>query len=251
MSITNILGSIDKKIEINKKKIEKLEAIARDIYDYWFVQYEFPDENGKTYKSNGGQLVWNNELKRDIPIGWRITRLGDAFKITMGTSPQGHSINENKKGIEFFQGATDFGICFPNVRTYTESPIRFAEYGDILLSVRAPVGAINIANNRCCIGRGLCAIHTLYRAYALYTLKSLQVKFRRSNAGGTTFGAITKDELHDILILYPSEKIINQYNEVVCSLEEKKISSAQEIEQLTKLKSTLLPLLMNGQATVI
>ncbi len=250
-NITNILGSIDKKIEINKKKIAKLEAIAREIYNYWFVQYEFPDENGKPYKSNGGQLVWNEELKREIPNSWTCKHLGQVFDITMGTSPIGNSINEDKHGIAFFQGAADFGVCFPTVRTYTISPIRFAEYGDILLSVRAPVGAINIANIKCCIGRGLCSIHTNYRSFTLYALKSMCAKFNRVNAAGTTFGALTKDELLSIPIAFPSHYIIDKYDKVTVELEEKIITAAEEIKQLQHLKEQVLPLLMNGQVTVL
>ena len=89
LRITNILGSIDKKIEINKKKIARLEAIAQDIYNYWFVQYEFPDETGKPYKSNGGKFVWNEELKRNIPIGWSTEKLSKMLYITSNSvNPQ-------------------------------------------------------------------------------------------------------------------------------------------------------------------
>ena len=250
MIVTNILGTIDKKIETNKRKVEKLDNIARTLYDYWFIQYEFPNTEGKPFKSNGGRLSWNEALKREIPIGWRAEPLGSAFRITMGTSPQGDSINEIGNGIPFFQGATDFGVCVPHLRTYTDQPVRFAEYGDILLSVRAPVGAINIANMHCCIGRGLCSIHTEYRAFALYSLLALQPKFSQLNATGTTFGAITKNELHSILIAYPTNTIFEQFNTIVRPIEDEKLLAAKEIEQLTTLKSTLLPLLMNGQVKV-
>jgi len=117
--ITNILGSIDKKIEINKKKIEKLEAIAQDIYNLWFVQYEFPDENGKPYKSNGGQLVWNDELKRNIPVGWRIGKMQDCIsKISTGLNPRNNfvlnDVKENKyitvKNLNL-QGTINFNDC--------------------------------------------------------------------------------------------------------------------------------------------
>lgn len=94
-AITNILGSIDKKIEINKRKIEKLEAIARDIYDYWFVQFEFPDENGKPYKSSGGQLVWNDELKREIPVGWQNGNIGLYCELVRGVSYERDEVKDS------------------------------------------------------------------------------------------------------------------------------------------------------------
>lgn len=115
-----------------------LEAMAKQLYDYWFVQFDFPDENGKPYKSSGGKMVWNDGCFSDIA------------NITMGQSPDGSSYNEEGNGVIFYQGSTDFGIRFPSVRMYTTAPTRFAKCGDILMSGRAPIGAVNIANADCC-----------------------------------------------------------------------------------------------------
>lgn len=105
-------------------------------------------------------MVWNDKLKREIPEGWDDGILIDIANITMGQSPDGSSYNEVGEGMLFYQGSTDFGMRFPSVRQYTTAPSRFAKKGDILMSVRAPVGSINIANNDCCIGRGLSAINS-------------------------------------------------------------------------------------------
>ena len=137
---------------------DNLEAMAKQLYDYWFVQFDFPNEEGKPYKSSGGAMVWNEKLKREIPQGWSNGVLSDVANITMGQSPDGSSYNEDGEGIIFYQGSTDFGLRFPDIRQYTTSPSRYANKGDILMSVRAPVGALNIANNDCCIGRGLSAL---------------------------------------------------------------------------------------------
>jgi type I restriction enzyme S subunit len=138
-------------IQIKSQTInDNLEAMARQLYDYWFVQFDFPNEKGKPYKSNGGKMVWNEKLKRNIPNNWNNGILSNIANITMGQSPDGSSYNENGNGTIFYQGSTDFGIRFPSIRKYTTAPSRFAKKGDILMSVRAPVGAMNIANNDCC-----------------------------------------------------------------------------------------------------
>ena len=123
--------------------------MAKQLYDYWFVQFDFPNEDGKPYKSSGGTMVWNEKLKREIPQGWSNGVLSDVANITMGQSPDGSSYNEDGEGIIFYQGSTDFGLRFPDIRQYTTSPSRYANKGDILMSVRAPVGALNIANYCC------------------------------------------------------------------------------------------------------
>ncbi|MDC9620446.1 restriction endonuclease subunit S [Xenorhabdus sp. XENO-7] len=137
------LGSIDKKIELNNHINSELEAMAKTLYDYWFVQFDFPDTNGKPYKTSGGKMVYNPTLKREIPEGWS----AEIANITMGQSPEGSSYNEEGSGTIFFQGSTDFGWLFPTTRQYTTAPARMANKGDILLSVRAPVGDMNIANS--------------------------------------------------------------------------------------------------------
>lgn len=125
--IASVLSNIDKKISLNNRINAKLEQLAKRIYDYWFVQFDFPDENGKPYKSSGGKMVYNAELKREIPDGWKVGKLSDIANITMGQSPDGTSYNENGDGVIFYQGSTDFGNRFPVVRMYTTSPTRFAK----------------------------------------------------------------------------------------------------------------------------
>ena len=191
--IAAILSKIDRKIELNCAINQNLEAMAKQLYDYWFVQFDFPNEEGKPYKSSGGNMVWNEKLKRNIPIGWNNGTLIDIANITMGQSPDGTSYNEIGEGVLFYQGSTDFGMRFPSVRQYTTAPSRFAKKGDILMSVRAPVGAVNIANNDCCIGRGLSALNSKIGSttHLYYILNDLRIAFDQRNAAGTTFGSIT------------------------------------------------------------
>ena len=250
--IGQLLFDIDRKIEINRAINHNLEAIAKQLYDYWFVQFDFPDENGKPYKSSGGTMVYNENLKRNIPEGWNDGIFADIANITMGQSPDGSSYNETGEGEIFYQGSTDFGIRFPSVRMYTTSPTRYAKQGDILMSVRAPVGAVNIANSDCCIGRGLSAINSMIGSitYIYYVVHYLKVRFDNLNAAGTTFGSITKDELFNLPVVVPSNDMIERF-EVICKpIFNKQMEIGFEIESLDKQRNELLPLLMNGQASL-
>ena len=170
--IAKVLSDLDTKIEINNRINSELEAMAKTLYDYWFVQFDFPYSPpsegcpqdgvvfGKPYKSTGGKMVWNEGLKREIPEGWENGVLSDIANITMGQSPPGESYNEEGDGMIFYQGCTDFGNRYPTIRKFTTSPTRFAKKGDILLSVRAPVGTLNISKEDCCIGRGLACMNS-------------------------------------------------------------------------------------------
>ena len=247
--IAHILATIDNKIDANQAINAELESMAKTIYDYWFLQFEFPNEEGKPYKSSGGKMVWCEELKREIPEGWELTTLGEMFHITMGSSPKGDSLNEVKCGIEFYQGSTDFGNIYPNERVYTTSPIRKATSQDVLLSVRAPVGDMNIDMNDCCIGRGLAAIHSESTLLTWNTLKSLHSYFDVYNNNGTTFGALTADLLKGLITLNIPPRLIQEYEKQVSGFE--KIIRNKELESrsLSSLRDFLLPTLMNGQVT--
>ena len=250
--IGQLLFDLDRKIELNRAINHNLEAMAKQLYDYWFVQFDFPDENGKPYKSSGGAMVYNENLKRNIPEGWNDGIFADIANITMGQSPDGSSYNETGEGEIFYQGSTDFGIRFPSVRMYTTSPTRYAKQGDILMSVRAPVGAVNIANSDCCIGRGLSAINSMIGSitYIYYVVHYLKVRFDNLNTAGTTFGSITKDELFNLPVVVPSNDMIERF-EVICKpIFNKQMEIGFEIESLDKQRNELLPLLMNGQASL-
>ena len=250
--IANLLSYVDKKISINRQINRDLEALAKQIYDYWFVQFDFPDENGRPYKSSGGMMVWNDDLKREIPEGWNNGIFADIANITMGQSPDGSSYNEEGIGSIFYQGSTDFGVRFPSVRMFTTSPSRFAKQGDILMSVRAPVGAVNIANSDCCIGRGLSAINSKIGSitYIYYVVHYLKVRFDSLNTAGTTFGSITKDELFKLPVVVPSDNVIERFESICKPIFGKQMEIGFEMEQLTKQRNELLPLLMNGQVTI-
>jgi type I restriction enzyme S subunit len=246
------IKSIDQKIALNNQINQELEAMAKTLYDYWFVQFDFPDQNGKPYKSSGGKMVYNPELKREIPEGWGVEKLENIANITMGQSPKGTSYNEVGEGMLFFQGSTDFGWRFPVARQYTTEPSRIAEEDDILLSVRAPVGTLNIADTRCCIGRGLAAINSKVGAnsYIFNVMQDFKKLFDMMNSVGTTFGSITKDDLYSLKLIYPPNELLMKFDKSVNSFDREIKNRSRQNQELTQLRDWLLPMLMNGQVKV-
>jgi type I restriction enzyme S subunit len=187
--IASILISLDDKIEINRRINEQLEELAQALFKSWFVDFE-PFKDGDFVESELGM----------IPKGWKVGNLGDIADVVMGSSPAGSSYNTEGNGSIFYQGRTDFGFRFPCVRMYTTEPKRFAESNSVLLSVRAPVGDVNIAFEKCCIGRGLASIKSNCNAdsYTYYLMKSLKPILDNYNNEGTVFGCINKDALNNL-----------------------------------------------------
>ena len=251
-SIGTFFQNIDHKIRLKEQINQNLEAMAKQLYDYWFVQFDFPNEEGKPYKSSGGTMVWNEKLKREIPKGWNNGTLIDIANITMGQSPDGTSYNEIGEGVLFYQGSTDFGMRFPSVRQYTTAPSRFAKKGDILMSVRAPVGAVNIANKDCCIGRGLSALNSKIGSitHLYYILNDLRIAFDQRNAAGTTFGSITKEDLYSLPIVIPAKEVISAFDKICSPIFDRLMLLGEEIDTLIKQRDEFLPLLMNGQVSI-
>jgi len=250
--IAHVLSVLDDKIELNNKINAELEAMAKTLYDYWFVQFDFPNEEGKPYKSSGGKMVYNKILKREIPEGWEVRKLSQIANITMGQSPSGESFNVDSNGVIFFQGSTDFGWRYPDNRVYTTAPTRFAKENDILLSVRAPIGAMNLAMYDCCIGRGLAALNSKdnYNSFLIYQMNYFRRKFDYLNSVGTTFGSLSKEELQNLELVYPPENILEKFENIVAGLDAKiQLNTKQNLE-ISTLRDWLLPMLMNGQVKV-
>ena len=245
--IAGILSAIDDRIENNRRINTNLELQAQALYKQWFVDFDFPNEDGKPYKSSGGKMV-DSELGQ-IPEGWRVGTLSDLANVTMGQSPNGKSFNENGNGIVFYQGRTEFGVRYPSIRLYTTEPTRYAEPMSVLLSVRAPVGDINIATQRCCIGRGVASIKskTDDNAYMYCCLKELRPQLDQYNGEGTVFGSINRKELEGLVLCIPKYEIISKFNDVILGTDKQMLNSFQQTQTLATLRDTLLPKLMNGE----
>lgn len=233
-------NTVQKRINLNSQLIQKLEETAQAIYKQWFVDFEFPDENGKPYKSSGGEMV-ESELG-EIPKGWRVGILSDIANIVMGQSPEGESYNSVGDGIIFYQGRTDFGFRYPDITTFTTMPKKKAKRGDILMSVRAPVGDLNITLNDCAIGRGIASINSKHKCntFLFYLMQNIKNKFIVSNDEGTIFGSINKDNLYQIDIIVIDTEIMNKFESIVLTIDKFiKLYSEQE-NNFVKLKSLLL-----------
>ncbi|MNS74574.1 hypothetical protein D3C86_1443900 [compost metagenome] len=152
----------------------------------------------------------------------------------------------------FYQGCTDFGNRYPTIRKFTTLPTRFAKEGDVLLSVRAPVGTLNIAKDDCCIGRGLAALNSKDNciSYLFGVMVNLKQIFDRRNVDGTTFGSITKDDLFSLKVIKPSNEMLNDFNTIVNPSFEKQNKIELENIELASLRDWLLPMLMNGQVKI-
>lgn len=212
--------TVERRIKNNEAMIQKLEETAQAIYQHTFV--EGIDEN-------------------NLPQGWRMGCLCDVATIIMGQSPDGDSLNDNGNGEIFYQGRTDFGVRFPSVRIYTDAPTRFAEYKDVLMSVRAPVGDLNIAPFRCAIGRGICAIREKKgrNGYVFYLLKTKEQDLKVSDDAGTVFGSINKDELHSLPVIVPTDDVIDKFQQNISPIDSCIESYSRETSHLRTLHSLL------------
>ncbi len=165
----------------------------------------------------------------------------------MGTSPDGDSLNSDKIGIVFYQGKTDFGFRFPSVRQYTTEPKRYANPKDILMSVRAPVGPVNIATERCAIGRGLAALCPKDGNYSFlyYTMLELDFELNKFNDEGTVFGSITKDDLHSLPIVDVEIAEKDEFSKNATLIDNLIRDNELEISRLQELQTLLLSQLTN------
>lgn len=239
--IVNEYNTIQKRIALNQQLIQKLEETAQAIYREWFVEFEFPDENGKPYKSNGGEMVFNEELEKEIPLGWEVGELSKIATIIMGQSPEGETYNKDGNGLIFYQGRTDFGYRFPDITTFTTHPKKKALKNDILISVRAPVGDLNIAIEDCAIGRGVGALRSKLKcnSHLFYLLQKLKSQFDISDGEGTIFGSINKDDFHNMQVVF-SQKEIKQFEKIVSPIDEQIKAYSKQNTILLSLKDLLL-----------
>ena len=224
--IVKIIDTIERKIAINEIINDNLQQQAVVLYQQMFTDSPEPD--------------------------WTDGSLSDIADITMGQSPSGSSYNEDGIGTIFFQGRAEFGFRFPTIRLYTTEPKRMAYTNDILMSVRAPVGDLNVAHTDCCVGRGLAAIHskTNRQSFMLYTMFSLKKRLDVFNGEGTVFGSINRSSLNDIPVLIPSNGAIENFERIVAPMDAAIRNNYDEICRLQEIRDSLLPKLMSGEIDV-
>lgn len=247
--IGSLLYNIEQKININNKISDELEDMAKTIYNYWFLQFEFPNEEGKPYKSSGGKMIWNEVLKREIPEGWDVQTLENLGNLIMGQSPKSTSYNNKKEGLPLINGAAELQKDKIEITKYTSEPTRICKKEDLIFCIRATIGNINYADKSYCLGRGVGAFRVTEKEYVEYmflTLRNILNMYNKILTGSIIVG-ITKEDLLQQNIIKPKNDVITQFYNKVHFMAEKMKSIKKENQELTSLRDFLLPLLMNGQ----
>ena len=250
--ICSLLGLLDDKIEINNKINDELENMAKTIYDYWFLQFEFPNEEGKPYKSSGGKMVWNEVLKREIPEGWEVKTLYDIADYINGLACQKYRpINKDNilpviKIVEMHNGITS------NTEYVRDDiPLKnIIDTGDILFSWSASLEVTLWKGKKAGLNQHIFKVvpkfypkYYIYMQLSAYIINFIKIAETRK----TTMGHITIDHLKQSKILLPNIKLAKTYDIFVKDLFEKILLNNIENQELTSLRDFLLPLLMNGQ----
>ena len=183
---------------------------------------------------------------------WRNGVLSDIAVVVIGQSPDGKSYNEDGIGTVFYQGRAEFGTRFPTQRLFTTEPKRMAQENDVLISVRAPVGDLNVAKEDCCIGRGLGAVRSKdgHQSFVLYTMFALRSQLNVFNGEGTVFGSINRDSLNSLPVIIPPIAEINKFEALVAPMDKAIRTNYDEICHLQSLRDALLPRLMSGEIDV-
>lgn len=242
IKIASILSSYDDLIENNNRRITILEEMARSLYREWFVKFRFPGhEEVKMVDSELGQ----------IPEGWEVKKLHEISYLTMGQSPKSEFYNEDQDGLPFFQGVADFGGRFPSNRIYCNKATRFASKGDILFSVRAPVGRLNFAHEDLAIGRGLAAIQSNSGRQNFLFLQLKTIFYKDDVMGnGAIFNSVTKDDIQQIQILMPVSVILDLFESKVNAISKLLDNLYTKNNNLKSQRDMLLPKLISGKIKV-
>lgn len=284
VKISIILQALTDKIELNRQINQTLEQMAQTLFKSWFVDFDPVIDNALDAIANGQNIEIPESLEKRfearkavresegfeplpadirqlfpcefeeselgfVPKGWGVSNVGKEFDVVMGQSPPGSTYNEIGNGIPFFQGKTDFGFRFPSNRIYCTEPKRLAAKNDTLISVRAPVGDINLALSDCAIGRGLAAVrhHSKSISFSYYAMNNLSKNFEVFEGEGTVFGSINQKDFKGLPQLNIPTNIVLMFDKF-CSDWDLKISlGSGQVDSLTKLRDTLLPKLISGE----
>ena len=254
--IASVLQKLDAKIELNRQINDNLEAMAKQLYDYWFVQFDFPNEEGKPYKSSGGVMVWNEKLKREIPQGWHCGTLLDIAEYTNGLACQKYRPTDNNKLPVIKIKEMHDGLSADTEWVKADIPDDVKVFdGDVLFSWSASLEVMLWAYGNGGLNQHIFKVTSKNgypRSFYFYQLIHYVGVFKQmAEARKTTMGHITQDHLRQSTIaLPPNVEIANKLEEKLCPIFDEIVKNNQEIMALTKQRDELLPLLMNGQASV-
>jgi type I restriction enzyme S subunit len=264
--IANVLSSLDSKIELNNKINKELESMAKTLYDYWFVQFDFPDVNGKPYKSSGGKMVHSKELKREIPEGWEQGTLGDISDLVRGVSYDKHDIKTvNDKDVIPILRATnitgniidlDDMVYVPKVNASQKQLLKKFE---ILMTMssgsKEHIGknAFFYYDKEISFG-AFCAKLVPKKDFEFYLYSYTQSNFMfdtiKNECLGTNINNLNSSLVSGFQIVIPNKNQIEKFNKIVNSIYKKIANIQEQNQELAKLRDWLLPILMNGQVSV-
>jgi len=258
--IASILSALDSKIELNNRINAELEAMAKTLYDYWFVQFDFPDKNGKPYKTSGGKMVWNEELKREIPEGWEVKTLNECMRIFRGASPRPIDDFMSKSGAPWIKISDATSINHWFIVTTKEfikeegvKHSRELQPGTLILSNSASPGIPRIVEIRACVHDGWLIIDSfkddLYNEFMMFFFEHFRNKILNMGTG-SIFKNLKTDYIKDLLITLPPKELLNDSQDLFNKFNTQILNNVMQNKQLTELRDWLLPMLMNGQVKV-
>ncbi|WP_010136516.1 restriction endonuclease subunit S [Ochrovirga pacifica] len=251
--IAKVLSDLDAKIEINNKINAELEAMAKTLYDYWFVQFDFPDANGKPYKSSGGKMEFNEDIKREIPEGWEVNYLIDEMDLQYGFPFSTTLFNSESEGVPVIRIRDILNCTISNFSTEEVHEKYKLEKGDLLVGMDGNFH-INYWNKEGCYLNQRClrirtSSNSISEIQTKYSIEPY-IKAREKNVSRTTVAHLSARDINDLKILKATDKIQQQANIFFKSTLSKIISNNEENQKLSELRDWLLPMLMNGQVTI-
>jgi type I restriction enzyme S subunit len=248
---------LSEKIELNNKISADLESLAKTIYDYWFLQFEFPDANGKPYKSSGGRMVWNEALKREVPEGWEVKQIGDVISTILGGTPNTDIDEYWTNGTINWLSSTEMtnNVIIRETTKITEDAVKnsatkLMPRGTVVLSItryiRPAILAIDSCANQSVVGL---LESNIYKKEFLYPYLQYQIRTFYTLRTGALQPHINKDTIKSAFILRPTDEVLTNYYSITSPIYEAIINKALESKELTTLRDFLLPQLMNRQVT--
>ena len=256
--IASVLSSLDSKIELNNRINAELEAMAKTLYDYWFVQFDFPDAKSKPYKTSGGKMIWNEELKREVPEGWEVNQVGNTLKTSLGGTPSTANRKFWEMGTINWLSSGEMNN-FPIIKAdekitnaaLKNSNTKLMPKGTVAISItryiRPTILAVDSCANQSVVG--IYESDSLLSSY-LYPYFKNEVSRYMIVRTGANQPHINKETIDSSFIIVPKSKILKDYYNIVNPVYKKIINNAFENQQLSELRDWLLPMLMNGQVTV-
>lgn len=259
-AVATVLFNIRKKLEINNQINQELEAMAKTLYDYWFVQFDFPDENGKPYKSSGGKMVYNDQLKREIPEGWGVKKVSEIAKTGSGGTPKSTTAEYYSNGtipwinsgelnksiiISTTNYITEFGFEESSAKLFPADSILIAMYG-------ATAGKVSFLAFESSTNQAICAVtldDNRLKYYFKFFIEDLYLHLVTLSSGSARDN-LSQELIRNLLMTIPDERVVENFFNLVDSYFLQITNNLKQNQELTQLRDWLLPMLMNGQARV-